>query len=438
VDLPDDRGELHPKRLHLHPKVLHNRLEYNLYMNALGKPDPQQKAAAMEEFVALYPHSKMKIDALEQAMGAYQASGNAAKVAELAARVLQAEPGNVRALAVLVFLARDCAARDMSAGKNLFQLAQRGLAALPAWQKEQGASLPDGEKLRDEMAVIFAGAAGLGALHARDYAAARQFYEKALASGSKNLQDLYQLAIADLEMSPIDPNGFWYCGKAISIAQLQNKAAAGSMSPYCKARFKRHGGKLEEWDRLVSNTEKDTAPPRDFAKSLSLQEPDQSLPKTPVVVAPLASSEKGDPMTRLVPGTDKDSPIGAGVGSGAAGGAATEPPGQRPEIISLSNNSLPSGDFASRYAWYVQHVQRTVAAAWHVPELTIATDRPVEISFEIEPDGAPTNVRIGQSSGSPALDMSALRAIQRIDKFSPPPTQEKIIVKFVFDSRDKK
>jgi len=83
-------------------------------------------------------------------------------------------------------------------------------------------------------------------------------------------------------------------------------------------------------------------------------------------------------------------------------------------------------------------VQRTVAAAWHVPELTIATDRPVEISFEIEPDGAPTNVRIWQSSGSPALDMSALRTIQGIDKFSPPPTHEKIIVKFVFDSRDKK
>ena len=179
VNLPADRGKLHPKRLHLSPKVLHNPDEYHAYMAALGKSDPRQKAAAMEEFVALYPHSKMRIDALEQAMAAYQASGNTAKVADVTARVLQAEPGNVRALAILVFLARDCATRDLSAEKELSQVAQKGLAALPEWQETQGASLPDGEKLRNEMAAIFAGAAGFGALKARDYPAARRFYEKA-------------------------------------------------------------------------------------------------------------------------------------------------------------------------------------------------------------------------------------------------------------------
>ena len=544
VNLPEDRGKLHPKRLHLSPKVLHHRDEYYAYMAALGKSDPRQKAAAMEEFVALYPHSKMKIDALEQAMAAYQASGNAGKVADMATRVLQMEPGNLRALAVLVFLARDCATKELAAGKVLSQLAQRGLAALPEWQETQGASLPDGAKLRDEMAAIFAGAAGWGALRARDYGAARQFYEKALATDPKNVQDLYQLAIADLEMTPIDPNGFWYCGKAISIVQLQNSKAAAGMTPYCKARFKRYGGTLEEWDRLVSNTEKDSAPPRDFAKGLSLL-----ANRIPTIVAPLASSEKGDPISKLVPATDKGSRVGAGIGSGvvispvemtvipqtpvgvsppslrtvtpvyptsasgtkihglekleitidvdgnvadvsvvnssgtefdqqaiaamrqstfkpatkdgkpvtskalvlinvlgmpkpgagagtgAAGIMAPTDAGPSAPIVSVSGDSLSSNDFRSRYAWYVHDVEKKIAAAWLVPADANAPAHRGLLSFVIQPDGSPVNVRIEQSSGIPSLDVSAMRSVQRIDAFGPPPTHASVNVEVMFDPR---
>ena len=438
VKLPADPGELHPKRVDQSQKVIHDPAEYNAYIAALNLTDSRQKAAAMEDFVTRYPKSVVMTDALAQAMAAYQASGNAAKVGEMATRLLVAEPDNLRALAILVFLARDCATRALATGKELSHLAQRGLAALPEWQEAQGASLPDAAKLRDQMAAIFAGAAGWGALQARDYAAARQFYEKALAINPKNVPDIYQLAITDLEMTPMDPNGFWYCGKAISITQLQNKAAAAGMSPFCKAKFKWDGGNLEEWDRLVSNTEKDSAPPADFAKNLSLPGHNQVLqgPQTPVIIAP--PFEKGDPMSRLMPATDKGSPAGAGTGSGVVGGTApNERLGHLPEVISLSTNSLSSDDFHSRYAWYVQHVQKTVAAAWYVPEINNAAGRRCIIAFVIQPDGSPSNVRIEQSSGVPTLDLSAMRAVQRIDSFGPVPTHEKIAVEFWFDSRSK-
>jgi TonB family protein len=407
-------------------------------MAALGKSDPVQKAAAMEDFVARYPRSVVMTDALEQAQAAYQASGNMAKVADTATHLLQAEPGNLRALAILVFLARDCATRGAivykkDAGKGLSQLAQRGLAALPEWQEAQGASLPDGVKLRNEMAVIFAGAAGWGALQNRDYAAARQFYERALAINPKNQQDLYQLALADLEMTPIDPNGFWYCGKAISIAQLQNSKAAAGMTPYCKAKFKKSGGALEEWDRLVSNTEKDTAPPQDFAKTLSLQEPNPALQdagRAPGVVAPLPPSEKGDPISRLASPAETRA-----IEAKASGMDVVIAPAEHP---APGTESLSNSEFGSRYGWYVQHVKMTVAANWQMPAVNNAAGRRGQISFEIQPDGSPSNIRIHQLSGIPALDQSLMRAVQRIDNFGPPPTHEKIAVEFMFDSRDKK
>ena len=192
VKLPEDPGELHPKRLDQSRKVIHDRDEYNAYMAALELSDPRQKATAMEEFVTRYPKSVVMMDALAQAMAAYRASGNAAKVGETATRLLQLQP-DLRPLSIIIFLARDCATRGttiytQSIGKQLLQLSQRGLAALPEWQETQGASLPEGAKLRDEMAAIFAGAAGWGALQNRDYATARQFYQKALTIDPQNVQ----------------------------------------------------------------------------------------------------------------------------------------------------------------------------------------------------------------------------------------------------------
>src|SRR5262249_19690757 len=146
----------------------------------------------------------------------------------------------------------------------------------------------------------------------------------------RNMRDVYNLAVADLQMSPIDPKGFWYCGKAISIA-LQNKEDVRSMSFVCKLKFRDHGGKLEEWDRLVSSTKKDTAPPQDFVKGLSLQEPNQALPgPNPAsggAAQPLAH-EPGDPLAKsIVPAAAAEYAIGAGIGSSLA---AVMAPDERP------------------------------------------------------------------------------------------------------------
>jgi periplasmic protein TonB len=96
------------------------------------------------------------------------------------------------------------------------------------------------------------------------------------------------------------------------------------------------------------------------------------------------------------------------------------------------------GDFGNRFSWYVKVVQQKVSENWLKyevdPRITAASR--VYLTFDIARDGSPKNVQIEQSSGIPSLDISATRAIQRIDTFGPLPPDyagNKVSVEFWFD-----
>jgi len=98
------------------------------------------------------------------------------------------------------------------------------------------------------------------------------------------------------------------------------------------------------------------------------------------------------------------------------------------------------GDFGSRYGWYVRIVQQKVSENWLKYEVdpSISTARRVYITFDISRSGEPGNVQVSQSSGIPSLDISAVRAIQRIDTFGPLPSDypgSRVSVEFWFDYR---
>ncbi|MBI2678839.1 MAG: energy transducer TonB [Candidatus Koribacter versatilis] len=96
------------------------------------------------------------------------------------------------------------------------------------------------------------------------------------------------------------------------------------------------------------------------------------------------------------------------------------------------------GDFGSRFGWYVDGVRRKVSENWLKYEVdpSISTARRVYITFSITRSGEPENVQVEQSSGIPSLDISAVRAIQRIDTFGPLPdaySGNRVSVEFWFD-----
>jgi periplasmic protein TonB len=96
------------------------------------------------------------------------------------------------------------------------------------------------------------------------------------------------------------------------------------------------------------------------------------------------------------------------------------------------------GDFGSRYGWYVQIIQRKVSENWLKYEVDskITSANRVYITFNVARDGHPYDVQVEQSSGVPSLDISAVRALQRIDTFGPLPSDysgSSINVEYWFD-----
>jgi protein TonB len=90
--------------------------------------------------------------------------------------------------------------------------------------------------------------------------------------------------------------------------------------------------------------------------------------------------------------------------------------------------------FGSRFAYYVNIVNRTVAQNWFTREADPRTSigKSVTVLFDIDRSGTPSNPRVETKSGSPSLDQSALRAVQRVEGFGPLPAGDHITVEYTF------
>ena len=126
----------------------------------------------------------------------------------------------------------------------------------------EGRTESDFAKLKSQMSLIFFGAAGFGHLEKKQYSLARDNYLKALQIDSSDLQNTYQLSLAELEMSPVDLDGFWYAVKAANLAKAQNNAAgAKQILDYAKARYSKYHGSAQGWDAFVASVTTQTVPP---------------------------------------------------------------------------------------------------------------------------------------------------------------------------------
>lgn len=97
-----------------------------------------------------------------------------------------------------------------------------------------------------------------------------------------------------------------------------------------------------------------------------------------------------------------------------------------------------NGDFASRFGWYVQAVQRKVSSNWLQSSIdpNIATAPRVVVTFDILRDGSIVNAQITRSSGNYSVDNSALRAVQNSSPINPLPSGysgSRVSVDFWFD-----
>jgi hypothetical protein len=249
-------------------KEMKDPAEYNAYMGAAGQSDPAAQISGFEAFVTQYPNSAYKEDALELLMAAYQKTGNQAKTLETAQKVLQANPCNLRALALIAYT-KQATATGANAQANLAEAGktgEKGLECLPTATKPDGMSATDWEKLKSTTAGIFNNAAGMAAYAAKDFAKAEKYLHAAVAADPTNLTEIYYLALADLSPGAAenDPEGLFYIARA---ADLQTGAGKAQITDFGKKKYKNYHGSEEGWTDLLAKANTATAPPSDLAIS---------------------------------------------------------------------------------------------------------------------------------------------------------------------------
>ena len=86
--------------------------------------------------------------------------------------------------------------------------------------------------------------------------------------------------------------------------------------------------------------------------------------------------------------------------------------------------SVQGGNFGAMYGWYVNTIKMRTAQNWYKQEVDPGTPQgaKVYLTFTVRRDGSPSDVRVQQSSGSPTLDSSCMRAVQRVDTYGPLPS----------------
>jgi len=274
-------------------KEIKDPAEYNAYVGAVQQSDAAAKVSGLEAFLTQYPNSVMKEDALELLMGAYQATGNQAKTLDTAQKVLQANPCNLRALALLAFTKQAMAVAGQNSQQNFAQAGQageKGLQCLQTAAKPDGTSDADFQKLKSQTTAIFNAAAGLAGFQAKDYAKAEQYLRAAVEADPTNLLNVYDLALAYLAPGPAekDLDGLFFIARAVNLAQGTGK---DQIAKFGKSKYNKYHGSEEGWSQLLAQTATTTLPPANFTIK-------QYVPPTPAEqAAALVKSKKVEEMS---------------------------------------------------------------------------------------------------------------------------------------------
>ncbi len=254
-------------------KEIKDPAEYNAYIGAFGQQDPAAKISGFEAFITQYPNSVMKEEALEQLMGAYQQTGNIAKMIETAQKVVQTNPNNLKALALLV-VGKRIAAKTPQDLTDAAQYGEKGLQVLPTWPKPDGMPDADYQKFKTQTSVIFNGAVGMAAFQNKDNAKAATYLRAAVEADPTDVNNIYPLALAYLTAGPAEKpvDGLFFIARAANlIADPKGKA---DVIKFGKSKYVKYHGAEDGWNELLAKTATTTLPPADFTIK-------QYIPPTP-------------------------------------------------------------------------------------------------------------------------------------------------------------
>jgi len=154
------------------------------------------------------------------------------------------------------------------------------------------------------------------------------------------------------------------------------------------------------------------------------------------ITKPVKTAEKPTPAPPKHPQPAPEQPTKAATGE-TAGVRIPQ------AVMELKNGTasiaVQDRTFGARFAYYVNIVNQKVAQNWYTQEADprASVGKSATIVFDINRDGVPSNARVEERSGSPSLDLSAMRAVQRVEGFGPLPQGDHITVEYTFHYQPK-
>jgi len=246
--------------------------EYNDYTNAVGLSTPAAKAAAIETFLTKYPNSVVKNDMLEQLMAAYQQSGDMTKTLSTADRLLAADPGNLRALAISVYI-EESQAKTKTAPADAQPIldkaatqAQTGLSAT----KSGNMSDADFQKLKTATAPIFDSAIAVDDQNKKDFTGAiaaftnelKAYPDPTQTQSGPGLNDTYLLGQAYAQQTPPDlKNAAWFLTRAAQFAPPQAKPQIEKAAEYF---YNKYHGSMDGYPAIQTLAQANLFPPAEY------------------------------------------------------------------------------------------------------------------------------------------------------------------------------
>jgi hypothetical protein len=253
-------------------KVIQDPNEYNAYVAAVSATDPAQKAQMMESYLQTYPNSVMKEDGLELLLKTYQQVNNTAQIKASAQRLLQINPNNLTALALLSYLDRAQAqaggADAATALQEAGQLGAKGLQAIQTAPKPEGYTDDQWNSMKTSFRVIYLGSVGHAALQAKDYPTAQQNLKEVVAAQPTDVNSIYLLALAYLTPKPPVVDGLFWIAKAAG--------SAPQLAPYAKNQYVRYHGSADGFDELLATAKTAAAIPAGFSVTPAPSAADQA------------------------------------------------------------------------------------------------------------------------------------------------------------------
>ncbi len=232
----------------------------DVYTSAVRQSRIVDRVAGMEHFLAAYPTSGLREDALELLVWDSLESGQQEKARTHANELRQIDSQNALAIAIEAEARTEAGTKDRKSEQQALELARAGIQAYPKLRRPEGMS--DGEfiRLQRQVVCILDGESGLGYLAEHDYRSARTYLHEAVAIRPEDPRYLYGLALAllDGKDASSQQEGYIYLARVVNLTR--GSAAGQQIAAFAQQKFEKAGGNAAGWDQYLASAAVPGAP----------------------------------------------------------------------------------------------------------------------------------------------------------------------------------